>query len=497
MQKVTTMDQCDVPLINLFKGYPSPSVHPNAALLEAARAVTTDPLVSVPSLNYGPDEGHGPLREAIAAWLTDSYGPSAATESQVTTSDRITITGGASQNLAAALSVFTDPSLTRAIWLVSPTYYLACRIFDDAGFSGKLRAVSEDEEGIDIAALEDGLQAVDALHEGHVVRPTKSSRPWRKIFKHIIYCVPTFSNPSGKIMTRRRREQLIRLARRHDALIITDDVYDMLCWPAVSSPTPDSEPEPRATKGVPRIVDIDRVLDGGPRDAFGNALSNCSFSKILAPGLRVGFCEAAPRLAWGISQVGSSRSGGAPSQWTSTLVCHLLRTGWVAGHVARTLRPAYAHRAAKLLDGIREHLLPVGVQFTLDWQRRAYGGGGDAGHEQVMGGYFVWLRLPDELGISARELALLAEREERLLITPGDACIVEQQEQQQQQQGDQRNAASVMTAAPPGAPSQDLQRYIRLCFAYEDEDLLQAGTQRLSRLIARQTASASAAAAEA
>lgn len=108
-------------------------------------------------------------------------------------------------------------------------------------------------------------------------------------------------------MTVRRRQQLVRLARQYDALIITDDVYDMLRWPTPELEKP-AQDTPSANLAVtnspvpPRIVDIDRVLDGGPADEFGHALSNGSFSKIVAPGCRVGWAEGAPRLVWGVSQ---------------------------------------------------------------------------------------------------------------------------------------------------------------------------------------------------
>ncbi|KAI5303172.1 low-affinity Fe(2+) transport protein [Ascosphaera pollenicola] len=437
------------PQINFFKGYPNPSLHPTVPLNHAALMVLSDPKISVPALSYGPDEGHGPLREAIAEWLTKTY----TSPAKPITADRIVITGGASQNLAATLNVFTDPVLTKAIWMVSPTYYLACRIFDDAGFSGKLKAVPEDGEGIDLAALEGGMAAVDTNFEGRIPSEgTKRARPWRKIFSQVIYCVPTFANPSGKIMSASHREGLIRLARKHNALIVTDDVYDMLCWyPAASEGS-------NVPKCVPRLVDIDRDLDGGPPDEFGNTISNGSFSKIVAPGLRVGYCEAMPRLAWGVSQAGSSRSGGAPSQWTSTLVCDLLTTGWLEKHIAETLRPTYRRRSDKLMHAIRKYLLPIGVQFTIPWQRD-----NNPAPSQLMGGYFIWLRLPSEIPISARALAELAEKEENLLFTPGESCEVDE-------------------------PGEDffqphLDKYIRLCFAYENEELFDDGVQRLARVI--------------
>ena len=99
------------------------------------------------------------------------------------------------------------------------------------------------------------------------------------------------------------RHRLVRLAREYDALIITDDVYDMLQWPANS----DHDRYGALDRAVvPRIVDIDRRLDGGPTrkgaDGFGNAVSNGSFSKICAPGVRCGWAEGSEKFAWGLSQ---------------------------------------------------------------------------------------------------------------------------------------------------------------------------------------------------
>ena len=109
---------------------------------------------------YGPDPGYEPLREHIGEWLTSFYRPR-----EPVTADRICITGGASQNLACILQVFTDPVYTRHVWMVAPTYYLACRIMEDAGFAGRLRAVSEDEKGIDVVILRKRLEEVEERDE--------------------------------------------------------------------------------------------------------------------------------------------------------------------------------------------------------------------------------------------------------------------------------------------------------------------------------------------
>jgi DNA-binding transcriptional MocR family regulator len=122
------------------------------------------------------------------------------------------------------------------------------------------------------------------------------------VYKHIIYAVPTFSNPSFKTMSLRRREELVRLAREYDALIICDDVYDFLQWPSSLHATNLS----REKAALPRVVDVDRYLDGGAErqgaDAFGNVVSNASFSKIMGPGLRTGWVEATEKFVYGVAQ---------------------------------------------------------------------------------------------------------------------------------------------------------------------------------------------------
>lgn len=135
------------PPINLLRGWPNPTLLPTKQLQNAAQIALSDPSISTPGLLYGPDEGYAPLRTEISKWLSSFY-------SCPDDPARICITGGASQNLACILQVFTDPSVTNGVWMVAPCYFLACRIFEDAGFAGRLRAVREDEEGIDVEYLE-------------------------------------------------------------------------------------------------------------------------------------------------------------------------------------------------------------------------------------------------------------------------------------------------------------------------------------------------------
>jgi DNA-binding transcriptional MocR family regulator len=153
------------PLINLFRGWPNPSLHPVSSLTVASAAALSNPEISTPALGYGPDDGYPPLRQQIADWLSDFYAPA-----EPVVKERICITGGASQNLACVLQVFSDALYTRNIWMIAPTYYLACPIFDDAGFASKLRAVPEDEEGLDIAYLHEQIRRSEerAAAEGNL-----------------------------------------------------------------------------------------------------------------------------------------------------------------------------------------------------------------------------------------------------------------------------------------------------------------------------------------
>lgn len=145
----------DAPL-NLVRGWPSRSLLPTSKISEAAQAALGDPCVSANGLLYGPDEGYQPLRESLAGFLTEFYRPEDPIEKE-----RIIISGGASQNMACVLQVFTDPVQTRSIQIVAPAYMLSFRIFEDHGFTGKMRAVPEDEDGVDVAHLRRSLQRSD------------------------------------------------------------------------------------------------------------------------------------------------------------------------------------------------------------------------------------------------------------------------------------------------------------------------------------------------
>ena len=103
-------------------------------------------------------------------------------------------------------------------------------------------------------------------------------------------------------MTLPRREDLVKIAREYDALVVSDDVYDLLQWKGSSM----SDNSPLEHAILPRLVDIDRFCGGGVEregaDGFGNTISNGSFSKIAGPGCRTGWAEGSVKLSYALSQ---------------------------------------------------------------------------------------------------------------------------------------------------------------------------------------------------
>lgn len=148
------MKTASKPWINLLRGHPHPDLLPAVQFRKASELAFSNPSILYQGLNYGPDQGYEPLRSQLARWLTQFYQPN-----DPVGPERICISAGASQNLARILQVFSDPIYTN-VWMVSPTYFLACRVFEDGGFQ-QMRSIPEDEEGINIGFLREELRKTD------------------------------------------------------------------------------------------------------------------------------------------------------------------------------------------------------------------------------------------------------------------------------------------------------------------------------------------------
>ncbi|KAK0627803.1 pyridoxal phosphate-dependent transferase [Immersiella caudata] len=425
----TTPNNDNKKLINLLRGWPSPSMLPSSLLLSASTKVLTNPNLFIPALQYGPDPGYQPLREALALWLRKAY-------SVPPSPNRLCITGGASQGLACILASFTDPGYTKVVWAGEPCYYLACPIFEDAGFKGRIRGVREDEGGLDAEELERGL------------RGYKDPGRERKLYRHIIYGVATCGNPSGRTLGLERRRELVRVARKYDALVVVDDVYDFLQWKVGS----DGAGDGRLPEVLPRLSDIDIAMGRSEHEPegkhFGHAISNGSFSKLVGPGARTGWVHGTEDFALGLSQTGSTRSGGAPSQLCAAMITELVTSGELDEHLETNTRPALQARHARTVAAVKRELGECGVEVLESSEKG----------KNVYGGYFVWLTLP-EGGPDAGEVAERAKREENLVVAPGKLFEVGE-----------------------GAK---FGRNIRLCFSWEDMEDVEEGVRRLGRVLGR------------
>ncbi|CAK7218341.1 Valine--pyruvate aminotransferase [Sporothrix curviconia] len=450
------------PLINLLRGWPAPSLLPVDKLKMATADVLADTSVVVDSLQYGPDSGFQPLREQLASYLSRIF----AAYGVPNDPERICITGGASQNAACILQSFTDPAYTACVWVSAPCYFLMCPIFEDSGFAGRLRAVPEDDQGTDVEALERGFQEFESSPPTAPVYKNNLA-PERKAYRHIVYVVPASSNPSGKSMTVSRREQLVRLARKYDALLIADDVYDFLQWdvPRADAVLASKQASVALPPPLPRLVDVDRMIqleedaredankNNGSSRRFGNAISNGSFSKIVAPGLRTGWVEATPAFAYGLAQTGSSKSGGAPSQFGAATINVLMRTGELDRYLQEVVRPALQWRHRLLIQAYEKHLSPFlelkcgGLPTTNSEVPATYGG------------YFLWLKLRRS-DLSAAAIAKRAYAQENLVIAEGPLFEVK---------GDEAGAR--------------FDDHLRLCFSWEDEAKIEEGVERLARVL--------------
>ncbi|KAH8647924.1 pyridoxal phosphate-dependent transferase [Xylariales sp. PMI_506] len=447
--------------INLMVGWPSKSLLPAHELATASQAVLSNPEAYPSALLYGPDYGEDSIRQQIASWLNTKYRTGAPA---AIPPERVIITNGASGTLAAILQCFADPVHTKRIFIIEPTYFLACQTFVDAGYGSKLSAIPAGSEGVDIQVLRAQLEKIensvevipkDQLSDA-LAKP--ASGVSRKIYSYIMYLVPTLSNPSGQTMPLQLREDLVKLARQFDILLVSDDVYDFLSWPE------DETCSSQYLELPPRLVDLDRKMEG--TSEFGNAVSNGSFSKLVAPGLRTGWCEAPPKFIGGLSSQGPTRSGGCQSQYTSFLVDHLLRSGALEHHLHSILIPELRRRRAVMLDAIHSYLQPLGFTISPGISYNIATRKLDSGEEatsELAGGYFLYLDYPPCLDCaSVNRLMETLRNRYQVKLAPGDIFAVQ----------------SVVKDS--GSVNASFRRGSRLCWAWHEEEALVEGVRRIS-----------------
>jgi DNA-binding transcriptional MocR family regulator len=308
-----------------------------AELAECARAVLESDGETV--LNYGPAAGYRPLRELLA----ERHGVS---------SGEILVTNGSLQALGL---LTTRLGAERRLLVEAPTYDRALTIASRLGVA--VHDVAHDGEGIDPDALERELR--------------------RDPSPAFLYVLPTFQNPSGRTIGLERRRSLVALAERYDLLLLEDDPYRLVRYEG---------------EDVPSLRELDQT---------GRVLHTSSFSKIVAPGLRVGYSVLPAQLATEL-EAAAVNTYLAPTFPTQAIVFEFLRRGLLESSVARVRGLLGARRDAMTAALVRE--LPEAT-----WTR-------------PQGGYFLWLGLPE--GVDARQL-LAASEEAGVSFVPGSAFFLD------------------------------------------------------------------------
>jgi DNA-binding transcriptional MocR family regulator len=311
--------------ISFARGVPAPECIPVGELADCARAAIETGGPAV--LSYGPAGGYPPLR----AWLGERFGVEP---------ERVVVTNGSLQGF-----VFLAERLApgKRVLVEAPTYDRPLRIL--ARLGADVVALPMDEEGLD----PDGLER--ALRDG--------SPP------AFLYTIPTFQNPSGRTLSLERRRRVLDLARAHGLLVVEDDPYGLVSF--------DAEPPPTLHE-----------LAGGE-----GVVHSSSFSKTIAPGVRVGWFVLPRPLAAELEAMAVSTYI-TPPFLTEATVFEFLRRGSFEPNLKRVRGLLRARRDA-MLAALERH----------------FGPGASRGWSRPGGGYFVWLDLADD--VAAADLLARAE----------------------------------------------------------------------------------------
>lgn len=308
-------------------GAPAAEAQPFARLQEAASRAWTD---APGNLGYGELEGYPPLRELISSRMSVrgiSAGP-----------DEIMVTNGSQQGIDLIARLMLDPG--DPILVEGPTYIGAMQTLD--AYEVDYVVIPVDDEGIDVAALDARLD-------------TLQRKP------KLLYTIPAFQNPTGASITPARREALLELVSRRNLLVLEDDPYGELWY--------GEEPAPALRADHPQVVYLG------------------SFSKTMAPGLRVGWMAPPPEL---LDLLLMAKEGAdIHSNRMATRTVYHAAEGFLDEHVAQ-LRTFYAARRDALVAGLSASM-PAEVEWNVPG-----------------GGFFIWLRLPED--ISANKMLITAAK---------------------------------------------------------------------------------------
>jgi 2-aminoadipate transaminase len=346
------------------------------------------------ALQYGPTEGLAATVDCIVEVM--------AREGTTVDPAEVIVTTGGQQVIDLVCKTLIDPG--DVIVAEAPTYPGAVPTF--SAYQADVEQIEIDADGMPIDALEATL---DRLH-------AQGRRP------KFIYTIPNFQNPGGVTMSLARRRRLIEIARERELLVLEDNPYGLLRYEGEALPT---------------LHALDAQADGGPPTHGGASdlvIYAGTFSKILSPGLRLGWAVA-PQPVLAKLNLGKQGSDLCSSPVTQLFVAEYFaeRTAeggpeWLA-YVER-LRDLYRARRDTMLEALAEHF------------------GGGASWTQPQGGLFIWATLDER--IDTTDLLALAQGSERVAFVPGRAAYV-----------DGRSGSYSMRLNFAGSSEQDIREGIR------------------------------------
>ena len=315
-------------ILNFAGGLPSPETFPVAAMHAACATILgEDSSIAKPSLQYAASEGLPELREWVAAEM--------GKQGAVVSPDQVLITTGSQQGLDLIAKVLIDAGAP--VMVETPTYLGALQAFTP--MEPRIESVDSDGEGVLPDALRQQLAAM-------------SERP------RFMYLLPNFQNPTGRTMPEARREAVLDVCREFGLPVVEDNPYGELWFDQ-------APPRPLLARWSEGVIYLG------------------SFSKILAPGLRLGYVIAPPALYPKLLQAKQAADLHTPG-FNQRLVAEVIRDGFLDQHVP-TIRTRYHAQRNAMVAALERELGPTGATWT-----------------EPAGGMFIWVRLPE--GLNAQSL---------------------------------------------------------------------------------------------
>lgn len=325
-------------VIDLAWGHPDPAFLPvhdiERATASALRRFGPDMLA------YGNPAGPPALIEFIQARLSE-------TDGRVPEFGEVVVSAGISHALDLLTTLLAAPG--DCVLIEVPTYHLAVRILADHPV--RLIPIPSDEQGVLPEALRDAV--------AHLRREGASAR--------LVYTIPTFHNPTGRLMPLERRREVVAVAAELDLTLLEDDTYRELAY--------DAPPLPSLWSLAPP----------------GVVIRLASFSKSAAPGLRVGYVTADYAISRRLVESGPLDSGGGPAHFAASVMAEYAASGALLAQMKRVIAQLAQRRDA--LTSALSHDLPRDVTWSTPG-----------------GGYFVWVKLPAQVSDERLMAASAAHR---------------------------------------------------------------------------------------